>query len=94
MLRQLYFISSSLRPGFHLGSRPPAEFHAIQSKSGNMTADPIKAFTFSRKLRSISSLNFLEDAAFSQMSDLQLRLALFLCCFPEISSNLLYLRIY
>ena len=28
-----------LRPGFYLGSRPLAEFHAIQSKSGNMAAD-------------------------------------------------------
>ena len=31
--------SSSLRPGFYFGSRPPAEFQAIQSQSTNMVAD-------------------------------------------------------
>ena len=31
--------SSSLRPGFYFGLRPPAEFQAIQSQSNNMAAD-------------------------------------------------------
>ena len=33
----------------------------------------IRTFTFLRKLRSSSSLKFIEDAVFSQMSGLQLR---------------------
>ena len=35
---KLFSFSSSLRPGFYVGSRPPIESN-LQSKSGNMAAD-------------------------------------------------------
>ena len=62
-----------LRPGFYLVSRPPAGFQNIFHRRLETWRPFDRAFTFSRKLRSISSLNFSENAVFSQMSGLQLR---------------------
>ena len=38
-LKLIMTCSGSVRPGFYFGSRPPAEFQAIQSQSSNVAAD-------------------------------------------------------